>query len=131
MAASRRLSITTITQNGNDLTNPANFANNTQAILVSVSYTAEHTNRTFIRVSIHLADHDPDETQSGRRHRKGDLMFAKNFRVTGGGGTAVTPAAFSLPGNKINLDYDHAVYVVHVREREGLAAATRNIARAA
>ena len=130
MGTTRKLRITEIKQAATDLTDTANFANNTQPIVVKVTYTTESTARTFIRLSVHLSHKDVNHTQSHRRHKKGDLIFAKNFRVEAT--SPPTPpdpviADLTIPLGK--LDYDKAVYVIHVRERDGLAACSRNIAR--
>ena len=133
MAIKRKLTINSITQTvagvAVDLTNNVNFATHTDPISVVLDYTSDSNERTNLRFTVHLAHKDPAHTQSNKRHRKGDILVDRRVRVTiAGGSVPVTLPAINFPGARL-ADFPQAVFVIHVRERDGLASVSRNIAR--
>lgn len=129
MAIKRKLTIASITQLGVDLTVNTNFATHTDPILLTLDYTSDSNERTNLRLTVHLAHKDPAHTQSNKRHRKGDILLDRRIRVTTAGGSVpVTLPVINIPGARL-ADFPQAVFVIHVRERDGLASVSRNIAR--
>lgn len=103
---------------------PVTVTNVSEAVRVTFTLTSNDSSKTFVRLTLCLTTNDPEgaNSQVKKRHRKSDVLFTKRKRVTPG-----TAATINIP--KGQFDDADTVYIIHLRSKDGLASATRNVYR--